>query len=283
MIREKQFCVIVLCLTKLSWQTDGHTQVLQSPQHPSPRKSFTATVSGDVAHVFSSPFCLQPKDGFKLLAFTAGTIVFVSWLDGRIDASFIARDDFYVIPAKELAKFGEGYGQISIEYVLMGLPLSMLAGGLILDDKKLLETTRLMLESFVIAGAITQLGKTVFGRARPYTGEAPTEFEWPELGLTSETRSFPSGHTATAFSIMTVLAKQYNHWWIKIPAYTVAVSVALQRIESRNHWGADVVAGGALGYWIGNALVTRYKKQPSRNLSVNPSISTNQVGLSVEF
>jgi membrane-associated phospholipid phosphatase len=92
----------------------------------------------------------------------------------------------------------------------------------------------------------------------------------------------PSGHVSSAFSLVTVLAKQYDSWWIEIPAYTVGVAVAFQRMESRSHWGADVMVGGALGYWVGSTLVNRYK-QPSKGSSVNPYMMGNRVGLIVEF
>ena len=158
----------------------------------------------------------------------------------------------------------------------------MLAGGLIFKDKKLLQTTRLMIESFFITGKITQIGKGVFGRARPYTGEGPLEFTWLKFNVRQERRSLPSGHVSSAFSIMTVLAKQYDVWWIKIPAYTVAVAVAFQRLESHNHWGADVIVGGAIGYSVSSTLVNRYR-QPSKSSSAHPYIFGNRVGLIVSF
>jgi membrane-associated phospholipid phosphatase len=91
----------------------------------------------------------------------------------------------------------------------------------------------------------------------------------------------PSGHVSSAFSIMTVLARQYDSWWIEIPAYAVGVAVAFQRMESRSHWGADVIVGGGIGYWVGSTLVSRYK-QPSRS-SISPYFGENRIGLIVEF
>ena len=120
------------------------------------------------------------------------------------------------------------------------------------------------------------------GRSRPYTGAGTTEFEPFKFRSTTDSRSFPSGHTTSAFAMMTVLAKQYDHLWIKIPAYTIAVSVAMQRIESRNHWGADIVVGGVIGYSVGNALVNRYR-QPSKSWSASPYIFGNRVGVIVGF
>ncbi len=91
----------------------------------------------------------------------------------------------------------------------------------------------------------------------------------------------PSGHTSGIFSMMTVIAKQYGQWWIKIPAYTLGLSVALQRIDADQHWTSDVIIGGALGYWIGNTLVNRHKK--SQACSFSPYVSPNRVGVIINF
>lgn len=276
MTREKRFYAIILCTIFFSLPNPGRAQGLQYPPKQSPFKSFASTVKGDISHVFSSLVPVKRGGGLKLLGLTAVTAVFVAALDNTIDDNFIERNDFHVIPAVELAKVGEGYN-----YILAGLPVSMLAGGLLFKDRKLLATTRLMVESYIIASAIAQAAKRVFGRERPFESEGPSEFEWFQFS-SSARHSFPSGHAAGAFAIMTVVAKQYSLWWITIPAYTVALSVAFQRIDSRNHWGSDVFAGGAIGYWVGNTLVNRYKP-PTNGPAVSPYILVNRVGAVVSF
>jgi membrane-associated phospholipid phosphatase len=57
----------------------------------------------------------------------------------------------------------------------------------------------------------------------------------------------PSGHALKAFATMTVVVKRYPHWWVQLPAYSIACGVAVQRIDSRNHWVSDVVLGGTIG------------------------------------
>jgi membrane-associated phospholipid phosphatase len=181
-----------------------------------------------------------------------------------------------------MVKIGEVYDKITPKKVLIGLSVPMLAGGLIFKDKKLILTSRLMVESFFITAGITKVAKGLFGRARPYTGEGPWDFAWFRFDSAQERRSLPSGHVSSAFSIVTVLAKQYDSWWVKIPAYTVGVGVACQRLESHNHWGADVILGGAIGYWVGSTLVSRYK-QPAKSSPVNPCMMGNRIGLIVNF
>jgi len=63
--------------------------------------------------------------------------------------------------------------------------------------------------------------------------------------------SFPSGHTATAFAYARVLADQYPHQ--KDLWYGLAAGVGWSRMGVRAHFVQDVVAGAALGYWIGGA------------------------------
>ncbi len=292
--RRNIYAALFIGMITLSLQSAGHAQGLKySPKSNSFKSSasniggdifsFAAAVGGDVLYVLSSPLRLTKNDGLRLFVFSATTTTFVTFLDKRLDGDFIERDDFHIKPAIALAKIGDGYDKfLSTRYMLVGLPVTMFAGGLIFKDKKLLLTTRLMVESFFITAKITTVGKGVFGRARPYAEEGPLDFTWFKFNARQERRSLPSGHVSSAFSIITVLAKQYDSWWIKIPAYTVGVAVAFQRLESRSHWGADVILGGAIGYGVGSALVNRYK-QPSKSSSVNPYMMGNRVGLIIKI
>ncbi len=281
MLSRNRFQVTLLIIF-LSLQGIAYPQRVQPSPGPISSKSFASKICGDVLFIFSAPTRLSPQGALKLLVLTGVTTGFMTLLDQNIDDDFSERDDLYVKPGIGLAKIGNVYDRISSKYVVAGLSASMLTSGLILKDKKLLETTRLMVESFLISGVITQLGKRVFGRARPYTDEGPSKFELFKFRGAKERRSFPSGHATSAFSMMTVLAKQYNQWWIKIPAYTVAISVAMQRMDTRNHWGADVIVGGAIGYSVGSALVNKYKQQ-SNSLTMNPYIFGNRVGIMFRF
>jgi hypothetical protein len=66
--------------------------------------------------------------------------------------------------------------------------------------------------------------------------------------------SFPSGHTATAFAAAPVIAKHWG-WKAGIPAYAVAATTALARMEDRRHYLADVLFGAAVGLVAGSQVV----------------------------
>lgn len=65
-------------------------------------------------------------------------------------------------------------------------------------------------------------------------------------------RSFPSGHTATAFLGAELIRLEYGPWW-GLAAYSVAASVGFFRVWNNWHWTSDVVAGAGFGILCANA------------------------------
>lgn len=65
----------------------------------------------------------------------------------------------------------------------------------------------------------------------------------------SNNKSFPSGHTATAFMTATMLTKEYGHKspWIGIGAYSAATVTGLMRMANNKHWLSDVLTGAGIG------------------------------------
>ncbi|MCA9759109.1 MAG: phosphatase PAP2 family protein [Candidatus Eisenbacteria bacterium] len=68
--------------------------------------------------------------------------------------------------------------------------------------------------------------------------------------------SFPSGHTAVAFTTATVLEEHFG-WRIGIPAYAAAGLTGIARMEDRKHFLSDVVAGATIGIVVGRAVPSR--------------------------
>ncbi|MBQ4376290.1 MAG: phosphatase PAP2 family protein [Bacteroidales bacterium] len=72
----------------------------------------------------------------------------------------------------------------------------------------------------------------------------------------SETNSFPSGHTATAFTGAEIVRHEYGLGY-GIAAYTIVTGVVFLRIYNDRHYLNDVVAGAGIGilsaniaYWL---------------------------------
>jgi membrane-associated phospholipid phosphatase len=125
----------------------------------------------------------------------------------------------------------------------------------------------------LLAGLSTQVMKHVACRARPRLVDgwgvgqatppaAPARrgfFHWPCFGE-RDYHGFPSGHAATAFAAAAALvgwAPGRRRAWILAAASGVGAS----RIVLNAHLLSDVLGGGLLGWWAGEAgvrLVARY-------------------------
>lgn len=139
-----------------------------------------------------------------------------------------------------------------------------LIGGLAFHNEKAKQTGILTIEALTHAGIIVTLGKYFTGRQRPSCNSGKDYWHWFPSSLKafkkgySQARydAFPSGHTIAAWSMATVIAKQYrNIRIIPIICYTLATGVGLSRITQDAHWMSDVIIGGALGYSIGSFVV----------------------------
>lgn len=65
----------------------------------------------------------------------------------------------------------------------------------------------------------------------------------------SNNKSFPSGHTATAFMAATMLHKEYGprSLWYSIAGYSMATVTGVSRMLNNKHWFSDVLVGAGIG------------------------------------
>ncbi len=73
----------------------------------------------------------------------------------------------------------------------------------------------------------------------------------------SNNNSFPSGHTAAAFSGATFIHKRYGLQWALVP-YMMATFTGYSRIESDMHYLHDVLAGAAIGSSFAWLFASKY-------------------------
>ena len=100
----------------------------------------------------------------------------------------------------------------------------------------------------VSAAVIVQPIKRIIGRERPNK---------------SDFRSFPSGHTSTAFVAAEFLHQEFGHYspWISVAGYATATATGYLRLYNNQHWLGDVIAGAAIGmastklvYWVNREI-----------------------------
>ena len=74
-------------------------------------------------------------------------------------------------------------------------------------------------------------------------------------------QSFPSEHSAIAWSIASVLAHEYPGTFSKVLAYGAASTVTLTRVMAQQHFSSDVLIGSALGWYFGRQVYRAHHDQ----------------------
>ena len=99
---------------------------------------------------------------------------------------------------------------------------------------------------------MTEAFKYSFRRERPYQGDGAGQFFQP--GGTS----FPSAHSAVAWSVASVIAHEYHGPLTKILAYGAAGLVSYWRIRAEKHFSSDVLMGALLGQLAAHKVYTKH-------------------------
>ena len=136
-------------------------------------------------------------------------------------------------------------------YAPYSVPVSLGITGLTLlgKDKKLQDAAFTSSEAAVVSGVIVSFVKLIVGRTRPEARQGPHNFN----PFSDFDASFPSGHSSTAFALVTPWIYYYPHpltyLLLVFPASTAIARMALDR-----HWFTDVLTGSVLGSLIGVSL-----------------------------
>ena len=128
--------------------------------------------------------------------------------------------------------------EIAGDVLQIGLPSAALYMTFVQDDAK----GRVAFWEGLLSSTITTLTlKKAFYKQRPDA---------------SNYESFPSGHTAVAFSGASFIAYRYDKKYA-IPAYLLATFVGYSRVYAKKHFWEDVIVGAGIGI-----LSTLFYTQP---------------------
>ena len=153
------------------------------------------------------------------------------------------------------SKFVRNYSKFmskSAPYISIGVPVGMAIYGAVTNNKPLLADALYIGTSLGAAVVITAGLKALVDRERPY--ERYPDRVHPYSRESSS--SFPSSHTAAAFSVATSLSIRYPKWYVIAPSALWASSVGFSRMNEGVHYPSDVIAGAFLG--AGCAVVNIY-------------------------
>jgi membrane-associated phospholipid phosphatase len=132
----------------------------------------------------------------------------------------------------------------SVAVIVVGLPLGCLVYGLAAKNNDVVTTGLLLSASEVLTYGAKYVIKSTVKRARPYevlSGVTVNDIE------SADPYSFPSGHTAGAFALATLLTLRYPRPYVYVPAFIWAGYNGL-------HYPSDALGGAVLG--AGSSFLT---------------------------
>ena len=217
----------------------------------------------DAGRIWTAPFRIREKDLAPLLVLTAATAFLIAGDEGIRDGvqDFVARNTWVSRTADAVDEMGS-LGAWATAGAFFG-------AGLVFKDPRAKETGYLAASAMLQTFLVDNVFKGFTGRQRPFFADGEDHWSgpvgfWKRFDKDQEARyvSFPSGHTANAFALATVVAMQYrDEPWVPVLAYTVAASVGLSRMALDRHWASDVLVGAVVGHVVSRLVVRNHRRR----------------------
>jgi membrane-associated phospholipid phosphatase len=203
----------------------------EKPASPGFVSGFTLDFLNDQKAIWTSPFHIHAKD-LEFLAPAAAGAGVAAVFDHRI-SNAVKGDTSLRSPSNAISNVG-----LIAPWAIDG---TMWVLGSVKHDAHTAEAGRLGTEAAVDAEVVMNVLKLATGRMRP-NGE--------------DNKSFPSGHTMSAFAFAAVMSREYHDKPLVVfGSYGFATAVGLSRVGGLNHFPSDVVVGAVLGELIGRYVV----------------------------
>jgi membrane-associated phospholipid phosphatase len=153
-------------------------------------------------------------------------------------------------------RLGNYTSNIGAAYTLIPIGAGFYFLGTAKHSEHFRETGMLAFETLIDTTIIETIIKSATDRARPLEGNGNGGFWDGAHGPYNA--SFPSGHAINTFGLASIFAHEYHDkWWVKVLAYGYAGTVVGARLAARRHFPGDVVAGGAMGWFVGDYVYAK--------------------------
>jgi membrane-associated phospholipid phosphatase len=209
-------------------------------------------VISDQKQIWTFPFRLAQGKNWIPTTAVVGTTAGLMLLDSRESRYFRTSTTFHGfrnIVSGNATAIGMG-----------AVPASLYAIGLVRKDSKMQRTALFAGEALADTVLVQTALKDIARRVKParYPTSGWFSSKGPPTSYLRGNGSFPSGHSMAAFSVATIVARQYrNHKWVPYVAYGLASVVGFSRLPLNVHFLSDVFMGGAIGYSISRFTVLR--------------------------
>jgi hypothetical protein len=249
--------------------TPSQVSPLVAPVEDLFRKNYWYLVVLDVKEVFTAPARWDTRDWLVLGGVAAG-IGTVAVFDEDLQRA-IQRNR-----GNTVKDIFDGVEPLGNEYAIGVVGTFYLAGEIFKDPRAKTTALDAISASAIASGIVTNSLKYVIGRSRPIDREGTYTFQ-PFSGKDS----FSSGHTSEAFALASVISEHYDSRWVQITSYGLASMVGYARLMDNRHWTSDVLAGAAIGTFVGKTVV--HFNQKHRNVSLQPIVGPNIHGAEISL
>jgi membrane-associated phospholipid phosphatase len=201
-----------------------------------------------IMFTFTSPVRWKTKDWLKVGGVLAGTAA-LSLLDEPVRDLLNGKESEFL---NGVERVGYHYGK---PYAAVGVTGGLYLGGVIFKNEWAKETGLMLTSALTTSTVIQTFFKNAVGRARPIKDIGT--YEMKPFSDEAGYHSLPSGHTAVAFTISLVMARQVRSVPLKIAFYSLASVTAASRLYTDAHWFSDLAFGGAFAWFCADAAVKR--------------------------
>jgi membrane-associated phospholipid phosphatase len=177
---------------------------------------------------------------------------------GGATAALVATDRWTMMDlpnSKTQVSVGTWGSRFGAAYSLIPISAAFYAAGTRRHDQRLRETGLIAFETLADASIVYEVVKLAADRARPLESDGGGHFRDGRNGPWSS--SFPSGHSINSWALASVIAHEYRKPWVYVAAYGLASTIAISRVGARQHFPGDVVAGAAMGWFLGDYVYGR--------------------------
>jgi len=129
-------------------------------------------------------------------------------------------------------------------------------------------------EALIVGELVAVVIKGTAGRQRPYVEPRNSNSYglFRGFGGSDKFRSFPSGHSTSAFAAAAAVSSETSRWWpetrwiIGPILYTGAALTGVSRMYNNRHWASDVLIGAGIGTFAGLKVVRYHHTHPGNRL-----------------
>ena len=216
--------------------------LFEGPGYVHPFTRMPKFVFMDQRRIWTSPFHTSRND--------------IKWwvIFGAATAGLIAADQHIAKAAPNtptLVHLGNDVSYLGAPYTLIPIAGAFYFIGSAGGDQRFRETGLLSFETLIDVTVVDLAVKSIADRERPNEGHGEGHF-WASTSPRYNS-SFPSGHAIETFALASIFAHEYHDkLWVKLLAYAYAGGVVGARLAANQHFPGDVVAGGAIGWFIGD-------------------------------